>query len=126
MVLAQAPLRHGDLGRAEVVPAVQRLARQVRELDDVVVDQTEPCHPGGGERGGGRRAEPADAHDHRAAVGHSGFDAPLLVVGGVIGVIGLATALGASRMRSASAASPDGGAVPLLASSPAARACDSA
>ncbi len=61
----------GDLhlGRPDVDRGVEHLALQVGGVDDVVVDEAEPAHPGGGEVLGKRRTESA-----RAEQQHRGFE----------------------------------------------------
>ena len=56
--------RDRRLGAADVGGGEQRLALQVGKRDDIVIDDPHHPHPGGGERGNDRAADPARA-DHQ-------------------------------------------------------------
>ncbi len=55
-----------QLGPADVGGAVQHLALQVAEIDDVEIDQADAADAGGGQVQPQRRAEPAGADEQHA------------------------------------------------------------
>src|SRR5205085_6315302 len=68
-----------QLGPADVGSAVQNLALEVAEIDDVEIDKTEPANAGGGEVERQRRAESAgaDKEDRRRLESFLSLDADL-------------------------------------------------
>ena len=69
-----------DLGHADAVGRVDDLALEVRDVDDVVVDDPERADAGGGEVERGRRAEAAGAEQQ-----HLGVEQLLLALGADLG-----------------------------------------